>query len=55
MATMSAAQIALKLQELSNEATEKSFQYNTQEANTARAWQTEMSDTSHQREVALSA
>lgn len=47
----SAASIAAQLQRLSNEATEKSFQYNTQEANTARAWQKEMSDTAHQREV----
>lgn len=47
----SAASIALQLQRLSNEATQKSFEYNTQEANTARAWQTEMSNTAHQREV----
>lgn len=47
----SAASIALQLQRLSNEATEKSFNYNTQEANTARTWQKMMSDTSHQREV----
>lgn len=47
----SAASIALELQRLSNEATQKSFEYNTQEANTARAWQTDMSNTSHQREV----
>lgn len=50
MAT-SAASIALQLQKLSNEATEKSFKYNTQEATTARNWQTQMSNTSHQREV----
>ena len=49
---MSASKIALELQRLSNEATEKSFVYNREEANTARAWQTEMSNTSHQREVA---
>lgn len=47
----SAASIAAQLQRLSNEATEKSFQYNTQEANTARSWQKMMSDTAHQREV----
>lgn len=47
----SAASIALQLQQLSNQATERSFEYNTQEANTARAWQKEMSDTAHQREV----
>ena len=47
----SASDIAIKLQKLSNEATEKSFKYNTKEANTARAWQKMMSDTSHQREV----
>ena len=47
----SAASIALQLQKLSNEATNKSFEYNSKEANTARAWQTEMSNTAHQREV----
>lgn len=47
----SAAQIAVKLQKLSNEATEKSFQYNSKEAASARSWQTQMSNTSHQREV----
>lgn len=48
----SAASIALELQRLSNEATNKSFEYNTREANTARDWQKMMSDTAHQREVA---
>lgn len=48
---MSASSIALKLQKLSNEATEKSFKYNRTEANTARTWQKMMSDTAHQREV----
>lgn len=52
MAKNSAKSIALQLQQLANEATEKSFQYNSQEATTARNWQKEMSDTSHQREVA---
>lgn len=47
----SAADIAVKLQRLSNQATEKSFKYNTKEANTARTWQKMMSDSSHQREV----
>lgn len=47
----SAQAIAVQLQKLSNQATEKSFKYNTQEANTARTWQKMMSDTSHQREV----
>lgn len=47
----SASSIALKLQKLSNQATEKSFKYNAQEANTARTWQKMMSDTAHQREV----
>lgn len=47
----SAAGIALQLQKLSNQATQKSFEYNTKEANTARSWQKMMSDTSHQREV----
>lgn len=43
--------MTIKLQKLANEATEKSFQYNAKEANTARSWQKMMSDTSHQREV----
>lgn len=43
--------MTIKLQKLANEATEKSFQYNAKEANTARTWQKMMSDTSHQREV----
>jgi len=47
-----ASNAQIEVQRLANEATEKSFQYNTQEANTARAWQTEMSNTAHQREVA---
>lgn len=51
MAANSAASLMVKLQKLSNQATEKSFKYNTQEANTARTWQKMMSDTSHQREV----
>ena len=46
-----AADAQVEVQRLANQATEKSFQYNTQEANTARAWQKEMSDTAHQREV----
>ena len=41
----------IQIQKLANEATEKSFQYNSAEAATNRAWQQEMSDTSHQREV----
>lgn len=47
----SANTIALQLQKLANQATEKSFTYNAKEANTARTWQKMMSDTSHQREV----
>ena len=47
----SAGSIYTQLQKLSNQATEKTLKYNTQEANTARAWQKQMSDTSHQREV----
>ena len=51
MARNSAAAIAVQLQQLADATTTKSFEYNTKEANTARAWQTEMSNTSHQREV----
>lgn len=46
-----AANAQIEVQRLANEATQKSFDYNTKEANTARAWQKEMSDTAHQREV----
>jgi len=46
-----ASDAQVKVQELANSATEKSFEYNAKEANTARAWQKEMSDTAHQREV----
>ena len=47
-----ASDAQVQVQKLANQATEKSFQYNAQEASTARQWQTEMSNTSHQREVA---
>lgn len=45
------ANATIQAQKLANEATEKSFKYNKEEAATARQWQTEMSNTSHQREV----
>lgn len=45
------ANATIQAQKLANEATEKSFEYNKEEAATARQWQTEMSNTSHQREV----
>lgn len=47
----SASDIYVKLQKLSNQATNTTLKYNKQEANTARSWQKMMSDTSHQREV----
>lgn len=48
----SVANLEVKLQQLANQNTEKTFKYNQQEANTARTWQKMMSDTAHQREVA---
>lgn len=48
----SIANLEVKLQQLANQNTAKTFEYNTKEANTARTWQKMMSDTSHQREVA---
>lgn len=47
----SASDIYVKLQKLSNKATNTTLKYNREEANTARSWQKMMSDTSHQREV----
>lgn len=47
-----ASNAQIQIQKLANQSTEKSFQYNAQEANSARTWQKMMSDTSHQREVA---
>ena len=44
--------LQVKLQEMTNESSAKSFEYNAVEAEKARNWQTEMSNTSHQREVA---
>lgn len=41
----------IQVQKLSNEATAKTFAYNTQEATASRNWQTQMSNTAHQREV----
>ena len=46
-----AANAQVEVQRLANEATQKSFDYNAKEANTARDWQKMMSDTAHQREV----
>lgn len=46
-----ANQTQIKLQQLSDQSTAKSFQYNSKEAKLSRDWQTEMSNTSHQREV----
>ncbi len=43
--------IYLKLQQLANENTAKTFAFNKEESKTARDWQKSMSDTSHQREV----
>lgn len=51
MARNSAASIALQLQALANQSTEKTFDFNSREAATSRTWQTEMSNTAHQREV----
>lgn len=42
---------ALQIQKLSSQTTEKTFKFNREEAATARDWQKQMSDTSHQREV----
>lgn len=47
-----ASNTQLQLQKMSNSATAKTFTYNTQEAQKARDWQTEMSNSAHQREVA---
>lgn len=46
-----ANQTQIKLQDMSNKATAKTFKYNTKEAKASRDWQKMMSDTSHQREV----
>lgn len=45
------ANVAVTLQKLANEATAKTFKYNKEEAAVSRDWQTQMSNTSHQREV----
>lgn len=47
----SSSNITLQLQKLANENTQKTFQFNSAEAVKSRNWQTEMSNTSHQREV----
>lgn len=49
---VSVAQLEVTLQKLANQNTQKTFDFNSKEANTARTWQKMMSDTSHQREVA---
>ena len=43
-----ASNAQIKIQKLSNQATEKTLQYNKEEASTARDWQKMMSDTAHQ-------
>lgn len=43
---------ALKVQQLANKATQETFKFNSAEAAKNRAWEKQMSDTSHQREVA---
>lgn len=45
------ANIMVTLQKLANQNTKKTFEFNAKEAAVSRDWQTEMSNTSHQREV----
>lgn len=46
-----ANQTQIKLQDMSDKTTAKTFTYNTKEAKKSRDWQEQMSNTSHQREV----
>lgn len=46
------ANIQLELQKIANANTAKTFAFNSSEAQKSRQWQTDMSNTAHQREVA---
>lgn len=47
----SAKDIQIELQKMTDKANKEGFKFNREEAATARNWQTQMSNTSHQREV----